>query len=325
MTRRTACAAALLLLCSGIMAADPLASGAAIDWTRVSAPAGWKLSGDFPYYTPDNLFERINGECEAYFPYGFRRMTVLTFTAEANANELIEAQAYEMGSPLDAYGICSQHRTEKHESGSLGCETLAGSTMVMFYQDRFFVKLRYNQPRENKQVLLCVATAISPLLPPCDAPPQEPRILRMPRVNGRTIKYTAPHLDGLEFMPPGVEARATLGDGDTRVFAAFCGSDDQAAQTLKQYQAHLTASGLRSTTPRGELRRITFTASGGAGGAIVGQEGRFLFGVTEVPGPVEGAVSLFEKLRRQIRDYAAETAASATSEISRQAAEPATP
>ena len=41
---------------------------------------GWKLSTDFPVYTPDNLWDYINGAADGYLSFGFQDLTMAEYT-----------------------------------------------------------------------------------------------------------------------------------------------------------------------------------------------------------------------------------------------------
>ena len=58
--------------------------------------AGWSPTGDSMTFTPDTLWEQINGAAETFLQYGFRNLE----TAELKHGEtVVSVGIYEMGSP----------------------------------------------------------------------------------------------------------------------------------------------------------------------------------------------------------------------------------
>lgn len=207
-------------------------------------PEGWTREGDIAVYDEKTLFELINGEAELYFPYRFQFCYEAAYVSASDAELSYAAEVYEMGSHLDAFGIYSNYRDVDEEFIAVGAQGFIGSTQIIFYQDRCFVKLREaGKLREDKDTLLAMAKAISQALPANTPPPPQLWALRFMQRAGivpNTEKYTARSLLGYDFFQRGLAARAAMSEeGETRVFAVFHDSADAAKQTLDKYVAYL--------------------------------------------------------------------------------------
>jgi hypothetical protein len=103
---------------------------------------GWIMEDNVKLFTRDTLFDHINGEAELYFPYGFDILATAIYTNKTNPQSAILADVYRMGSLLDAFGIYSNYRKANSERASIGAEGFISPTQLMFYQDRYFIRLQ---------------------------------------------------------------------------------------------------------------------------------------------------------------------------------------
>ena len=89
------------------------------------APAcaeGWTLQEKVTFYDKETLFDRIDGEAELYFPYGFTRLAYARYSNRQDDRTVIEADVYEMGSLLDAFGIYATYRRKDEADIAIGVE-----------------------------------------------------------------------------------------------------------------------------------------------------------------------------------------------------------
>ena len=93
-------------------------------------------------FDKDTLFDHINGEAELYFPYGFDMLATATYMDRNNPEVWIVADVYRMASLLDAFGIYSNYRKADAASVTVGAEGFVSPSQLMFYQDRYFVRLQ---------------------------------------------------------------------------------------------------------------------------------------------------------------------------------------
>lgn len=201
---------------------------------------GWRSDG-IRTYDKKTLFEYINGEAELYFPYGFEAVATTNYTYQGDSNHALVADVYRMGSGLDAFGIYSNYRYPEAEYLKIGAQGFASEYQLMFYQDRYFVKLSaYGEPEQNRKELLACARAIEKELPPRKSKPVELRhFVQGPKIIPYTERYVAQSLLGYAFFPRGLEAQATLEDQPIRVFTVMTSSSAEAKAALNTYEEYL--------------------------------------------------------------------------------------
>jgi hypothetical protein len=99
---------------------------------------GWHPEGEIKVYGPDNLWEYINGAAERFVIYGFKN---LRFREFSKGEFMMTAEVYDMGSPLNAFGIYTTERPEKEKRLSIGTEAVIGPSHCLLLKDRYYIKV----------------------------------------------------------------------------------------------------------------------------------------------------------------------------------------
>jgi hypothetical protein len=294
------CAFVFTLLCTSVpvyAAADDAIRNAL---PPSECPKGWVMEDQVKYYTPDTLFEHINGEAELFFPYGFEALATAIYTNRANPQLAILADVYRMTSPLNAFGIYSNYRRPRSESAAIGAEGFASPSQLMFYQDNYFVRLQASGTSElDKDVILACGRAVSQNLPAGAGHPKELELIGIPGVVPGSERYIAQSLLGYAFFRRGVIADAALEGERVQVFVVPEDSRDAARKAFDQYRSYLISSGKNMDVAEAP-ERISLTAVDPLyGGAFVEQSGRYIIGVVRMKEPA-AATRLIEQLHERL-------------------------
>src|SRR5574340_658280 len=98
--------AAPLLCCLLLLTAWP---GLAADLLPgTAAVPGWPARVESRTYTPQTLYECIDGAADLFLAYGFQTLTHGEYGADDA--HLITVDVYDMGAPLHAFGVFSSER-----------------------------------------------------------------------------------------------------------------------------------------------------------------------------------------------------------------------
>lgn len=100
---------------------------------------GWRQKGDVASYSPDTLFEYINGAADVFLSYDF--VQCLTATLENSEKHTITIDIYRHGDDKNGFGIYSQ---EKPSSGSflpIGTQGYYEKGVLNFYKGSHYVKI----------------------------------------------------------------------------------------------------------------------------------------------------------------------------------------
>ncbi|MDR2848553.1 MAG: hypothetical protein LBV39_05550 [Bacteroidales bacterium] len=113
-------------------------------------------------YTPDNLYEYINGAAEMYLSYGLAGMKGCKYAAD-NMPE-IAVEIYEMTESRNAYGVYAQSR-EKDEY-VYGQGSFSYPEATLFWKDRYFIIIStLKATPESKDAIRLLAETIDKAIP----------------------------------------------------------------------------------------------------------------------------------------------------------------
>ena len=250
------------------------------------APAcaeGWVMDGRVTLYDKDSLFDRINGESELYFPYGFEKLAYARYESRKDPKIALDADVYAMGSLLDAFGMFANYRRKNSTGAAIGADGTISSSQMLFYQDRYLVRLQVTGATTiGQDVLLACGKAIAQNLPQSTARPKELDAFLVPAVVKKSERYIASSLLGYDFFRRGLIADAVLGSDEAQVFLVLEKSTDAARAAFDQYQAYLKTGGnnVRVTESSGRMSLEAVDPLYGA--VVVQQTGRFLAGAVRV-------------------------------------------
>ena len=121
--------------------------------------SGFKKS-DTHRYSPQTLFEYINGAAEYYIIYNFKELSMQKY--EASGDRTITVEIYNQSSPRDAFGIYSQERPYECEFINIGAQANYVKGYLNFYKGDYYVKISsYNLGEKGRELLSKTAKSIS--------------------------------------------------------------------------------------------------------------------------------------------------------------------
>jgi len=99
---------------------------------------GYKTVSDYPVYTPDDLWDYINGAADAYLALGFTDLHINEYVKGKNR---IKAEAYLFTSDAEAFGIYSLERSPGYEFINTGVQGYTEEGVLNFYKGEYYIKL----------------------------------------------------------------------------------------------------------------------------------------------------------------------------------------
>ena len=261
---------------------------------------GWTLNDKVALFDKDTLFDHINGEAELYFPYGFDMLAAATYMNRKNTEVWIVADIYRMASLLDAFGIYSNYRKADYASVTVGAEGFVSPSQLMFYQDRYFVRLQVTGATSLEQdVFLACARSVSENLPLNARPAWELEAMKIPGIVPKTERYIAKSLLGYAFFRRGIIADALLEGERVQVFLVPEDSVSAAREAFDQYRSYLKAEG-KNIQLQEERDYVSIMAVDPLyGGVFLEQSGRYIIGAVRIKEP-SSATKLIERLREKL-------------------------
>jgi len=261
---------------------------------------GWVLDGKVALFDKDGLFDRINGESELYFPYGFEVLAYGRYENKTNTKVAVDADVYAMGSLLDAFGMFVNYRKKDAADAGIGAEGTITPSQLLFYQDRYLVRLQVTGATTlPPDVLLACARAIAKNLPGNRGRPKELDAFMVPAVVKKSERYTAQSLLGYDFFRRGLLADAVVNGAPVQVFIVPDQSREGARTTFDRYRAYLKQSGSEVRVNETKGRVLLDAVDPLYGRVLVELAGRHLIGAVRVHDS-EAALQLIEQLRARV-------------------------
>ena len=260
----------------------------------------WVIEGKVKLYDKDTLFDHIDGEAELYFPYGFDALATASYVNKQNPDLSIVADVYRMASVLDAFGIYSNYRKANNLWVTIGAEGFVSPSQLMFYQDRYFVRLQVAGATSlEKDIFLACARAISGNIPAGSGQPKELEVMKIPALVPKSERYLAQSLLGYVFFRRGIIADAIVKDEKMQIFVIHEDTQAAARKTFDQYHSYLQAEGQGIQMTGNPACMQVIAVDPLYGGVLVEQSGRYIIGAVRIKN-TSIAKQLIDELHRRI-------------------------
>jgi len=106
-------------------------------------PEGWNARGEDKIYTPETLYDYIDGGAELYLSYDMKE--VASRIIENGANE-IRIEIFDMVEAKNAFGVFTHTRTSDEHIYGQGSQKFTGA--LIFWKDKFFIAITANDENE---------------------------------------------------------------------------------------------------------------------------------------------------------------------------------
>ncbi len=271
------------VLVAFLSVACPLCAGQT--GVEASLPAtcasGWAMDGKAATYTPESLYKYIDGEAELYLPYGFKQAAVAMYARPGGKGDGIVAEIFRMGSLLDAFGIFASYRDPTAQQIKLGAEGFIDDAQLMFYQDRYFVRIEASGavPASAGSLRSC-AEAVSRNLPPGEEKPRELGFLNVSGAIPLTERYYPVGLLGHGFFGRGVTAEVMLGEERVKSVVMFGASEKAARRIFDEYRKYLEGASVKAEIAGEKEGAVLLRAIDPLyKGVVLRRSGRFVVGL----------------------------------------------
>jgi len=110
-------------------------------------------------FSPETLYDYINGAAEIYLQYNFQELVVQEYENDAGAFVTIEI--YRHDTPLNTFGIYSQERYFEGTFLKIGAQGYYENGILSFFKGRYYVKLSsYGLGEKEESMLISLAKTL---------------------------------------------------------------------------------------------------------------------------------------------------------------------
>ncbi|MCX8027709.1 MAG: hypothetical protein N3A62_07660 [Thermodesulfovibrionales bacterium] len=215
---------------------------------------GFNIIGKPREFTKDNLYEHVNGHAEYFIGMGFKKLTVSEYAANGNQPE-IQVEVFDMGMPLQAFGVLMDAVGSKATSVSVGSMGFKTQNAVLFIKGQYYVRVI---PYKKEANIIAFAKGFERLLPSSKTDPFGV-FGKLPKI-GKVIstKYVKEGYRGLDFLNNVIERQYEY-EGGVIHLALLVAKEEEIKTVVRSALEFLGKSGSeyqRIQTPKGEVFKI---------------------------------------------------------------------
>lgn len=234
-------------------------------------PSGAVSQGPPTFYSPDNLYQYMDGGADIFVLYG---VTTLLHE-EFRAKEVdVTVDIFDMGSSDNAFGMYAAERAPNYRFIKIGAEGYRDEGILNFFQDRYYVKLAgfgsgadtildaFAQSLSSKIGNNSSFPALLALLPSADRKPH-------------SEQYMPKDPLGHPFLSPAYVIAYSSGNQESKLFVTVARDHADAQQRLDQLKQHFRKTGQCKDAP--EIDQGAIRASNSFEGNVIAQvKGRYV-------------------------------------------------
>ena len=102
---------------------------------------GAQPMGDTEFYSPESLYEKIDGRAPAYIEFHFQQLRSRSFSAPGSPGSYVDVYEYRMNSPLNAFGIFALERDPSGKPLDFAPDGYSGEMGFYFRQGNCYVQV----------------------------------------------------------------------------------------------------------------------------------------------------------------------------------------
>ena len=208
--------------------------------------SGYKKNTDFQVFTPDNLWDFINGAAETYLAYGFVDLHVAEYKKGKN---IIKLEIYRQNDHLTAFGIYSTERSSSFNYMKLGAQGYIAEGVVNFFKGNYYVKLRsYSKSEKTLQAIQSLAFRTAEML---EGSTDMPPVLSLFPETGKKVNeemYINESVLGHKFLNHAYKANYESGPDNFSVFIFDCKTPEEAWKYAESYLISTGTDALESSS-----------------------------------------------------------------------------
>jgi hypothetical protein len=195
--------------------------------------SGWELSTDFPVYTPENLWDYINGAADSYLSFEFQDMVMAEYSRGKNT---IKVEVYHHKDNNNAFGIYASERSSDFDFLDIGAQGYRRGSILNFLAGDYYIKINASSDKEKVvKTMLRIAESLAKNISP-DA--KFPPILELFPQDGKIAhreSFIARNYLGHEFFCNVFTASYEIGEENFTAFISKKSDPDECKMLLENY------------------------------------------------------------------------------------------
>jgi hypothetical protein len=212
-------------------------------WPQGAGPAGmfpeidgWQKKGECESYSPENLYQYIDGAAENFLSYGCQRLLVQNWANDRG--QVLSAEVYFHGSLENAFGMYSSERPAAGDYFSLGSEGYAEAGILNFFCSAYYVKLNaFGLGADSEPALRRLGLAMAAAIDPNAAMPGMLQVFPGAGKIAHSERFILNNFLGHDFLRTAYAADYQVDGQNFQLFVIDAGSEAAARVMLEKYTA----------------------------------------------------------------------------------------
>jgi len=210
-----------------------------------------------PVFYGANLYEYIDGGAEAYHLYGFVALIHQQYRAKDTD---IAVDIYDMGQPLNAFGIYASERAPDYHYIPVGAEGYVSESTLNFLQGAYYIKLSTSDPQAKAApTLQAFARSVSGRIQTGKTMPKMFSLFPTANRVARSEKFIRQAPLGHDFLAPAYQATYKLSGKESTLLLSQAANARDARDRVKRLESHFRSAG--KVTPAAGLGPGAFKGS----------------------------------------------------------------
>jgi hypothetical protein len=263
-------------------------------------PKGWQIFDEVKQFTPENLYEQIDGRASFFLAYDMIRMTYVSFTPSDEIAKFINLSIYDMGTPTDAFGVFSAERSQGESTLNLGRAGYRSDANHFIWKGQYYIRIISSEATDEFQRIgMDLARKVTNCL--MESGEQVWGLAALPLTDRmpESVQYFKVDAMGLDFMRNTYTAAYRKGNTLVTAFLSQQDSAESARATVVQYAKYAKryGKGIERLRTR-EVELVSCDMEGSYD--VVFYKGRLVGGVSSVEDrglAIRVAIEMWQQLR----------------------------
>jgi len=282
-------------------ASPPLAAGSPSSKAKPIELPGAQPMGETEVYSPETLYEKINGRAPAYLDFRFQELRTRSFSELAGTGSYVDVYEYRMDSPVNAFGIFAIERDPDGKPLDFAPDGYSGEMGFFFRQGNCYVQvIASDQKPGTLKLARSAAEHLAKSIPADDTGLNARRRLPAQGIAPDSIAFTQDNAQGQSFLKDVFQANYTF-DGKKYTFFLMVTTPEAAAKAWADYLAFSSRYGGTAEALPEIAGATVFQAQNFGKWKVVYQRGEELGGVIDAQDPVAARAFLEAILQGKLR------------------------
>lgn len=238
---------------------------------------GWTFKGKPDLYTPDNLFEYINGAAEVFLMYDFEKLATLTY--ENNQKHSITVEIYRHRDKILGFGIYAQEKPQQSAFLKIGTQGYYEKGVLNFFKGKYYVKISSFDIKDGEQKILeNLASMVAARLDSGLGFPAAMSCFPEKGLVKNSERFIAKHFLGHRFLHSAFTAEYKIAGKNKQIFIIEVDNNAKAEKMVKDYLAFAKGKGVEVKASANGSRFVDpYYKSSGA--MNLKQRGKYIWGL----------------------------------------------